>query len=64
MPSNADKLEALARARRRNPPVEVVKVPGVNHLLVAAKTGAVDEYGTLEEKQVSPLVVTRRSRTG
>jgi hypothetical protein len=37
--------------------VHVVKVPGVNHLLAAAKTGAVDEYGTLEEKRVSPLVV-------
>jgi hypothetical protein len=56
-PSNADKLDAMARARRRNPPVHVVKVPGVNHLLAAAKTGAVDEYGTLEEKRVSPLVV-------
>jgi pimeloyl-ACP methyl ester carboxylesterase len=57
-PSNADKLDAMARARRRNVPVQVVKVPGVNHLLAAAKTGAVDEYGTLEEKRVSPLVVT------
>ena len=57
-PSNADKLDAMARARRRNPPVQVVKVPGVNHLLAAATTGAVDEYGTLEEKRVSPLVVT------
>ena len=26
---------------------EVVKVPGVNHLLVPAKTGDVTEYGTL-----------------
>ena len=57
-PSNADTLDLLARVRRRNPPVQVVKVPGVNHLLVAAKTGEVDEYGTLEEKRVSPLVVT------
>jgi pimeloyl-ACP methyl ester carboxylesterase len=55
-PSNADKLEALARKRKNAPPVEVVKVPGVNHLLVPAETGEVDEYGTLTEKQVSASV--------
>ena len=55
-PSNADKLEALARKRKNAPPVDVVKVPGVNHLLVPAKTGEVDEYGTLTEKQVSANV--------
>ena len=43
-PSNADRLEALARKRKNAPPVEVVKVPGVNHLLVPATTGEVDEY--------------------
>src|SRR3989442_2961700 len=37
-PSNADKLEALARKRKNAPPVDVVKVPGVNHLLVPAQT--------------------------
>ena len=55
-PPNADRLEALARARKNAPPVEMVKVPGVNHLLVPAKTGEVDEYGTLQDKQVSPAV--------
>jgi len=55
-PSNADKLEALARKRKNAPPVEVVKVPGVNHLLVPARTGEVDEYGTLTDKQVSANV--------
>jgi fermentation-respiration switch protein FrsA (DUF1100 family) len=57
-PSNADKLDALARARRRTPPVQLVRVPGVNHLLAAARTGAVDEYNTLEERHISPLVVS------
>ncbi len=57
-PANADKLDALARARRRSPPVQVAKVPAVNHLLVPAKTGEVDEYGTLGDSQISPLVVT------
>jgi hypothetical protein len=55
-PSNADTLEALARKRKNAPPVDVVKVPGVNHLLVPAKTGEVDEYGTLTDKQVSANV--------
>jgi hypothetical protein len=55
-PSNADRLEALARARKNAPPPEVVKVPGVNHLLVPATTGEVHEYATLKEKQLSRQV--------
>jgi uncharacterized protein len=55
-PSNADRLEALARKRKNSPPVDVVKVPGVNHLLVPATTGEIDEYGKLADKHVSPLV--------
>ena len=51
-PTHADNLEQLARARRRGS-VEVVKVPGVNHLLVPAQTGNVDEYGTLTDRTVS-----------
>ena len=37
-------------------PVDVVKVPGVNHLLVPATTGEVDEYGTLADRTVSPAL--------
>lgn len=55
-PDNADKLEALARKRKNAPPVESVKVPGVNHLLVPATTGEAEEYGTLKDKQVSQVV--------
>ena len=55
-PENADKLEALARKRKNAPPLEVVKVPGINHLLVPATTGEADEYGTLKDKQVSQVV--------
>jgi hypothetical protein len=33
-------------------------VAGVNHLLVPAKTGEVDEYGTLTERQVSAEVTS------
>jgi pimeloyl-ACP methyl ester carboxylesterase len=55
-PANADKLEALARTRKNAPPVAVVKVPGVNHLLAPATTGEVDEYGALADKRVSQTV--------
>src|SRR5205085_8246678 len=57
-PANADRLEALARARKNPSPVEVVKVPGINHLLVAATTGEYEEYHTLSDKRVSAAVVT------
>ncbi|MGD9902448.1 MAG: alpha/beta hydrolase family protein [Vicinamibacterales bacterium] len=57
-PRHAEALAALARARRRKAAVDVVIVPGVNHLLVPARTGEVSEYGTLEVKQVSPAVTT------
>jgi hypothetical protein len=53
---HADKLADLARARKRKVATEVVKVPGVNHLLVPAKTGEVDEYVTLDEAKVSSAV--------
>jgi dipeptidyl aminopeptidase/acylaminoacyl peptidase len=52
-PSNADRLESLARGRQRQAPVDMVKLPGVNHLFVPATTGEVAEYGTLKEKQIT-----------
>ncbi len=60
-PDNADKLEALAKARKKNPGVEVVKVPGINHLLVPATTGELEEYARLEGAVVSPAVTTALS---
>ena len=56
-PYHADKLAEFARARKgTKAAVEVVKVPGVNHLLVPAKTGEVEEYGSLGTASVSPEV--------
>ncbi len=55
-PSNADRLAELANKRKNAPPVQVVKVPGVNHLLVPATTGELDEYARLPDKHVSPIV--------
>ena len=57
-PSNADRLEALAKARKKGARVEVVKVPGINHLLIPATTGEVEEYGRLTDRHVSPAVTT------
>jgi len=57
-PSNADRLEALARSRKRQAAVDVVRIPGVNHLFVAATTGEVAEYSTLADKQIAPALAT------
>ncbi len=56
-PVNAERLEALARARKNSPPVERVTVPGVNHLLVNATTGEVGEYAVVPDKHVSAAVI-------
>jgi fermentation-respiration switch protein FrsA (DUF1100 family) len=55
-PANADRLADLARARKNAAPVEVVKIPGVNHLMVPATTGEVAEYAELKDKQISAAV--------
>jgi len=57
LPANADRLEQLAQARRRDDAtVAVAKVAGVNHLLVPATTGEIEEYGTLPNRTISPEV--------
>ncbi len=58
-PDHADKLAALAKARKKAADVQEVKLPGINHLLVAAKTGDVDEYASLAPKTISPDVATK-----
>ena len=55
-PHNADLLEGLARQRKNAAAVEVVKVPGINHLLVPAATGEFSEYADLKDKNVSKAV--------
>lgn len=56
-PPNAERLAALARQRKNARPVDLVKAAGVNHLLVPAATGEVDEYGRLANTHVSPAVI-------
>lgn len=55
-PANADRLEGLAKTRKKAPAVEVVKIPGINHLLVPATTGESAEYASLTDKHVSEAV--------
>ena len=55
-PHHADQLAALARTRKKSPPVEAVHLPGINHLLTPAKTGDVAEYASLPDKTITPAV--------
>jgi pimeloyl-ACP methyl ester carboxylesterase len=58
-PYHADKLAEFAKARKGEAAVDVVRVPGVNHLFVAAKTGEVTEYPQLgPDARVAPQVGT------
>ncbi len=59
LPANADRLEQIALARKGVPATATRKVlvPGVNHLLVPAKTGEPDEYDSLPSQTISPDVV-------
>ena len=55
-PRHADSLAALARARKKAGPSEVLHLPGINHLLTPAKTGDVSEYSSLPDKEITPAV--------
>lgn len=61
MPHHAGRIAALARARKKSPPVQVETIEGVNHLLVRAKTGAVAEYAEIKEKVIVPEVAAKIS---
>ena len=51
-----DKLLAMAQARKKKVDVQLLKVPGINHLLVPATTGEVSEYPSLGQAEVMPAV--------
>jgi pimeloyl-ACP methyl ester carboxylesterase len=55
-PHHAEKLLAMAEARKKNPGAQLMQVPGINHLLVPAKTGEVAEYASLAGAEVPPAV--------
>jgi uncharacterized protein len=53
---HADTLAKLASARKKAGPVDLLHLPGINHLLVPAETGEVSEYPGLKDKTVTPAV--------
>lgn len=57
-PHHADRLAEMARARKKAPKdaVEVVKLDKVNHLLVQAETGDIEEYSKLAGQNLDPRV--------
>jgi pimeloyl-ACP methyl ester carboxylesterase len=58
LPANADKLLTAMKGRKPSASrtADVVRVPGVNHLLVESETGEVDEYAAVADKMVSQAV--------
>ena len=56
---HGDRLAEMARQRKKNPPIEIATIPGVNHLLIPAKTGGITEYPELKEKVVVREVASR-----
>jgi len=56
LPYHADRLVELAR-RRRDAMTDLIRLPGVNHLLVPASSGEMDEYRTLSDKKVGSTVI-------
>ena len=51
--SHVERISDLARKQSKSKSVSAVTVKGVNHLLVPAVTGEVDEYATLTDRNVS-----------
>jgi pimeloyl-ACP methyl ester carboxylesterase len=58
-PHNADQLAALAGARKKSPPPDLLHLPGINHLLTRATTGDVAEYTSLPDKTITPAIAQR-----
>jgi pimeloyl-ACP methyl ester carboxylesterase len=51
-------LAGMARARKNDPGSELSVVQGINHLLVPAGTGEIDEYPSLQDRTVSPVATS------
>lgn len=54
-PAQADRLGELGKSRKKSPPTEVVHLPGINHLLLPAKTGEATDTSP-SGSSVSPKV--------
>jgi pimeloyl-ACP methyl ester carboxylesterase len=54
---HGEQLAQLGRSRLRARSTDFVRLPGLNHLLTRAVTGDVGEYGSLNERNISPAAV-------
>ena len=61
-PHHAERLEDLARARRRDTSVARVTLEGLDHLLVESEPGAVTDYSDLRDRSVSPSFIEALTR--
>lgn len=50
-------LVGMAKARKNNPGADLSVVEGINHLLVPAVTGEIDEYASLQDRTISPGLI-------
>jgi hypothetical protein len=57
VPGHADRLAEMGQARDRQVVTELLRFDTLNHLLIPAVTGEVDEYDTLEDKTVSEELI-------
>ena len=59
-PAHASQIESLGHARRNRPAsdTQAVVVADVNHLMLHATTGRVDEYATIESRTIADAVTT------
>ena len=55
---HAERLEELARSRRRSSSTLRVTLDGLDHLLVETEPGAVVEYDDLSNRSVSPMFIS------
>ena len=53
---HGETLASLARGRKTKAGVQLVTIPGVNHLFVPAKTGEMDEYPSLTGSAIAPAL--------
>ena len=58
VPGHADRLLEMGLARDRRVATELVRFDALNHLLVPAVTGEVNEYPTLETRSVSVELIS------
>jgi fermentation-respiration switch protein FrsA (DUF1100 family) len=57
-PHHGEQLAKLAQSRPKGRGADLVRLPGLNHLLARATTGEPDEYGRLADRVVDPEATT------